>query len=56
MDFPRDGEMEAAEADHQQVDEEAGDGDWQQLTEDSEVIVAGPAGEDQSRERDGKDL
>ena len=42
VDPPRHGKLEAAEAGHHQVDHEAGERGWQQLAEDSEVIVAGP--------------
>ena len=56
VDLPGDGELEAAEADHHQVDDEAGQGHGQQLTEDGEVVVPGPSRQDQTSEVDRADL
>ena len=56
VDLPGDWELEAAEADHHQVDDEAGQGHGQQLTEDSKVIVSGPSGQNQALEVDWTDL
>ena len=56
VDPPGHGELEAAETDHQQVDDEAGQGDRQQLTEDSKVVVPGPSGQNQALEVDRTDL
>ena len=56
MDPPGDGEGEAGQADHHQVDDEAGDGYGEEFAENSKVIVAGPTGEDQTGELDGRNL
>ena len=45
-------ELEAAEADQHQVDDEAGEGGGEEFTEDSKVIIPGPACQHQTLEPD----